>query len=66
MAWTTKRGKWNWRKFLSADEASFIKEADAERAQIEKQMQIWQQKYGLRRMKTVNRAIQRAKFEDRP
>ncbi|NGX99138.1 MAG: hypothetical protein G4V63_29230 [Candidatus Afipia apatlaquensis] len=66
MTWTTKRGKWNWRKFLTADETAFIKEADTARVNIELQLQAWQRKYGLRRMKTVNRAIQRAKFEATP
>jgi hypothetical protein len=66
MIWQSKRGKWNWRKFLTAEETAFIKECDTARVNIELQMKAWQRKYGLRRMKTVNRAIQRAKFEAQP
>jgi len=28
MVWKTKRGKWDWRRFLTAEEASLIRAAD--------------------------------------
>ncbi|WP_454629695.1 hypothetical protein [Bradyrhizobium cenepequi] len=62
MTWITKRGKWNWRSFLTKEEADFMREADAEAKRIAVAQSAFQKKYGLQRMKTVNRAIQRAKY----
>jgi hypothetical protein len=61
MTWVTKRGKWNWRSFLTPEEGAFMREADAEAKKIAEAQSAYQKKYGLRRMQTVNRAIHRAK-----
>jgi len=68
MAWAAdgKKPKWNWRKELTPDEAAFIREADAEAKIVAEKQSRWQKKYSLRRMKIVNRAIQRAKYGCRP
>lgn len=57
-----KRKKWNWRKFLTHDEAAFMREADAHASEVAKAQSEWNAKYQLERMKIVNRAIQRAKY----
>jgi hypothetical protein len=57
-----KRKKWNWRKFLTRDEAAFMRDADAGSAEVAKAQSAWNAKYQLERMKIVNRAIQRAKY----
>ena len=62
MTWVRKREKWNWRHFLTQEEETFMREADADAAKIAEQQAAWSRKYQPDRMKIVNRAIQRAKY----
>ena len=62
MTWTSKRGKWNWRAFLTPEETAFMREADAAAKLVAKAQSDWNKKFGLERLQTVNRAIQRAKY----
>lgn len=63
MAWKSKRGKWDWRKFLTPAEVAFVAVADAEAAKIERQRAAWDAKFAHKRMIIVNRAIHRAKYD---
>ena len=66
MAWKSVRKRWNWRAFLDPEEAEFIKEADTEALNIDKQRKAHAKKYGPARTLIVNRAVQRARFAARP
>ena len=61
MAWKTQRGKWNWRAYLTEEEAKTVKEADEDRASIERLQKDWTRRHSLKRQMIVNRAIHRAK-----
>lgn len=65
MAWESKRGKWDWRAYLTEDEASVIRVADRQAEQIAKMQKQWGERWRLRRQLIVNRAIQRAKYDAR-
>jgi len=60
--WTPESKKWNWRKFLTADEARAIKASDKDRASIERLQADYARRHGRKRQLIVNRAIQRAKY----
>ena len=60
--WKSQKDKWNWRKFLSAEEAEIIGVSDAILADLEKQRKAHNKKYGGERQFIVNRAIQRARY----
>lgn len=62
MPWKSKRGRWNWRAFLTEDEAVTIRIADKQADQIEKMRRGWTERWGRKRSMIVNRAIQRAKY----
>lgn len=62
MAWKPQPAKWNWRKFLTPDEASDIDRSDAEAAKIERARIEYATRWQRRRQLIVNRAIQRAKY----
>ena len=61
--WKSKRDRHTWRKFLTLEEADFIKETDIGLRRLEMERKAWNKKYGLDRQKIVNRAVQRARFE---
>lgn len=63
MTWKRKRRKWNWRAFLTADEASLIRASERQAEQIEKMQKEWNERWHDRRSLIVNRAIQRAKYD---
>lgn len=63
--WRTKRGLWNWRKFLTLEEAAFVKESDAVAANLERLRQNYNRQFGAQRQVIVNRAIHRAKYDAR-
>ena len=60
--WKPKKDKWNWRKFLTAEEFEIIKVSDAALAVLEKQRENYNKKHGATRQFIVNRAIHRAKY----
>jgi hypothetical protein len=62
MTWKPKPDKWNWRAFLTPEEARFIKEADAAAKIVADAQSRWNKLYGLQRLHTVNRAVHRAKY----
>lgn len=66
MAWKSKRGKWDWRAYLTPEEAVAIKSADADRAEIVRMEKAWRKKHGAARQMILNRAIQRAKYDTKP
>lgn len=59
--WKPTRGKWPWRKFLTAEERAAIDMMDKLREPIEEEMREWAKKYNRDRFLIVNRAIHRAK-----
>lgn len=61
--WEPQPDKWNWRAFLTADEAKIIKAADDDRASIARLEADYQRRHAPKRQKIVNRAIHRAKYE---
>ena len=61
--WQPQKDRWKWRKFLTSQEADFIKLSDAALADLEKQRKGYNRKYGSRRATIVNRAIHRAKYD---
>lgn len=54
MTWKPRETKWDWRKFLSADEKAVLKQADEAKA-------MWRT-LNADRATIQNRAIQRAKY----
>lgn len=62
-AWKPKADKWNWRAFLTEEEAAFITASDAAHAKIEKLRNDYNKKYAGERQQIVNRALHRAKYE---
>lgn len=60
----SKKPKWNWRKYLTPEEAEFMKRADDDAKKVAAVQSAWNKKYGFDRPKIVNRAIQRAKFAE--
>lgn len=60
--WKPKKDKWNWRKFLTAEEVDIIKISDVALAALEKQRESYNKKHGAARQFIVNRAIHRAKY----
>lgn len=65
MIWSPKPGKWNWKAYLTADEARLIERADRSAARIERARQLHEEKFGRQRQLVVNRAIHRAKYAAR-
>jgi hypothetical protein len=63
MAWESQRGKWDWQKYLTADEAAVIKEAHAARKKIQDAQNAYNKVFGRDVMMITNRAIQRAKYD---
>lgn len=61
MTWTSKRGKWDWRKYLTDEERAVIKASDELTAVIKKMRATHSTRYGRERTAIVNRAVQRAK-----
>lgn len=57
-----RRKKWNWRKFLTREEAAFMRAADSDAEIVAKVQSEWNAKYQRERIKIVNRAIHRAKY----
>lgn len=62
MNWKPKPEKWDWRKFLTSDEAAIVRASDDDAAAIERLRADYRKRWALRRQLIVNRAIQRAKY----
>jgi len=62
MAWKPQRRKWDWRKYLTAEELARIDRMDAAAAKIELARRELEKQFGRERQLIVNRAIQRAKY----
>jgi hypothetical protein len=60
-----RREKFNWRPFLTDEEAQLIAAADAEAKVIADAQSQWNWKYGRERPKIVKRATDRAKAAGR-
>jgi cell division protein FtsL len=54
MTWQPRQPKWDWRRFLTSEEAKVLREADAAKER-------WR-KLNAERATITNRAIQRAKY----
>jgi hypothetical protein len=63
--WQPQPAKWDWRSFLSVEEAAVIARSDAALVRLEKARQRYEQRFGRERQLIVNRAIQRAKYDAR-
>lgn len=61
--WQSRRARWNWRAFLTAEERATIERSDAALLRLEKARERYNERYGVDRAAIVNRAIQRAKFK---
>lgn len=55
MTWKPKKPKWDWRKYLTAEERAILARADEAKA-------VWK-KLNAERAGIANRAIQRAKYD---
>lgn len=62
MAWKPQRKKWDWRAFLTPQEAQIIADSDRAKRAIKVAQLEYGEKYQRDRMIIVNRAIQRAKY----
>lgn len=62
MSWKARRKKWDWRAFLTADEAQAIAQADIAKRAVTNAQRDYRKKFQRERMLIVNRAIQRAKY----
>lgn len=62
MAWKPKPPMWDWRAFLTADEAAIIAQSDIAVRQIEKLRVAYAKGLSTKRQVIVNRAIHRAKY----
>ena len=60
--WKSKRGVWDWRKFLTAPEAAFVDRADKAASKLRNLTAAHQRRYGAKRTLIVNRALHRAKY----
>lgn len=60
--WKPKNAMWDWRAFLSADEAKIIERSDRSADRIDLARRLHEERFGRTRQLIVNRAIHRAKY----
>lgn len=58
MRWKPRAPKWNWKAYLTKEEAVVIRRADRAQARLKREARRW----SARRLPIQNRAIQRAKY----
>lgn len=66
MSWKPRRKKWPWRKYLTPEEAEFIRRSDAAISAARAVANKVATEFRPQRTLIVNRAIQRAKYEALP
>jgi hypothetical protein len=62
MSWTPRETMWDWRAFLTPDEARIIERSDRSAERIERARKLHEQRFGRTRQLIVNRALHRAKY----
>jgi hypothetical protein len=60
--WEPQPAMWDWRAFLTPDEARVIERSDRSLERIERARKLHEQRFGRNRQLIVNRAIHRAKY----
>ena len=63
--WQPQPIKWDWRSFLTTEEAASIVRSDAALLRLERARASYNNRFGRERQRIVNRAIQRAKYASR-
>lgn len=63
--WKPRDAMWDWRSFLTEDEAAIIARSDRSAERIERARKLHEERFGRARQLIVNRAIHRAKYAER-